>query len=94
MLMTLNPEQQKLVRQLVESGLFSSADEVVDIALQRLVEDQDHDLEALRKSVRSGLDQLERGEYTDYDDDELKGLAQRIKTRGLDRLRAEGRLND
>ncbi len=92
--MTINPEQQKLIDSLVESGLFSSVDEVINIALHRLVEDQDHDLEALRKSVRSGLDQLERGEYTDYDDDGLKGLAERIKTRGLDRLRAEGRLND
>ena len=92
--MTLNPEQQKLVGQLVESGLFSSADEVINIALRRLVEDQDHDLEALRKSVGSGLDQLERGEYTDYDDDGLKCLAEGIKTRGLDRLRSEGRLND
>ena len=92
--MTINPEQQNLIDQLVESGLFNSADEVIDIALHRLVEDQDHDLEQLRKSVRSGLDQLERGEYTVYDDDGLKGLAERIKTHGLDRLRAEGRLND
>jgi len=91
---TLNPEQQNLIDQLVESGLFSSADEVLNIALHRLAEDQDHDLEQLRQSVRSGLDQLERGEYTDYDDDGLKDLAERIKTLGLARLRAQGRLND
>ena len=92
--MTINPEQQKLINHLVESGLFGSADEVIDIALQRLVEDKDDDLEELRKSVRSGLDQLEQGKYTDYDDDGLKRLAERIKTRGLDKLRAEGPLND
>ena len=92
--MTLNPEQQKLIDQLVKSGLFSSPDEVIDTALHRLVEDQNQDLEQLRQSVQVGLDQLERGEYTDYDDDGLKDLAEKIKTRGLDRLRAEGRLND
>jgi len=92
--MTINPEQQKLIDFLIESGIFSSADEVINIALHRLVEDQEQDLEQLRQSVRSGLDQLERGEYTDYDDDGLKALAGRIKARGLDRLRAEGRLND
>ena len=92
--MTLNPEQQKLIDQLVESGLFGSSDDVINTALYRLVEDHDQDLDALRKTVQVGLDQLERGEYTDYDEEGLKGLAESIKTRGRERLKAEGRLND
>ena len=86
----LNSEQKKLIERIVESGLFSSPDEVINTALLHLVEEHDQDLEQLRKDVQTGLEQLERGEYTDYDDAGLKVLAERIKTRGLERLRAEG----
>ncbi len=53
--MTLNPEQQKLINQLVESGLFDSPDQVIDTAL-RLLADQKQKLADLKKDIQKEFD--------------------------------------
>ncbi len=53
--MTLNPEQQKLIDQLVESGLFDSPDQVIDTAL-RLLADRKQKLADLKKDIQEGFD--------------------------------------
>ncbi len=53
--MTLNPEQQKLIDQLVESGLFSSSDQVIDTAL-RLLDERQQKLANLKKEIQKGFD--------------------------------------
>ena len=53
--MTLNPEQLKLINQLVESGLFDSPDQVIDTAL-RLLAQQKQKLADLKKEVQRGFD--------------------------------------
>ena len=45
-------------------------------------------LETLRKEIRVGLDQLERGEVSEYDDQSLNTLAADIKAKGRKRLGA------
>ena len=83
--MTLNPEQQKLIDEMVKSGLFDSPDQVVDTAL-RLLDERNKQLEALRKDVQVGIDQLDRGEYTEYTGENLHELFDAIKQRGRERL--------
>jgi antitoxin ParD1/3/4 len=55
----LTPHLEEMVRQKVNSGLYTSASEVVREAL-RLMDEQDHlraaKLEQLRQDVRAGLD--------------------------------------
>ncbi|MBK8762837.1 MAG: type II toxin-antitoxin system ParD family antitoxin [Sulfuritalea sp.] len=55
----LTPHLEELVRQKVNSGLYTSASEVVREAL-RLMDEQDHlraaKLDQLRRDVRAGLD--------------------------------------
>ena len=82
--MTLNPEQQKLIEQMVESGLYKSTAEAIDAAIS-LLDERNKKLETLRKDVKAGLDQLERGEYTDYTDESLHELFDGIKQRGRER---------
>ncbi len=53
--MTLNPEQQKLLDQLVESGLFESPDQVIDTAL-RLLAERKQKLADLKKEILKGFD--------------------------------------
>lgn len=53
--MTLNPEQQKLIGQMVESGLFDSPDQVIDTALRLLAERQQK-LADLKKDIQKGFD--------------------------------------
>ena len=79
--MTLNPEQQKLIDEMVASGLYESSDEAIDAALA-LLDERNRKLEALRKDVQAGLDQLEHGEYTEYTDESLDKLFDGIKRRG------------
>jgi antitoxin ParD1/3/4 len=62
---SLTPELEKLVTLKVESGLYQSASEVIREGL-RLLDDHDRlralQLNEVRKKIRTGLDQLDRGE--------------------------------
>lgn len=75
---SLTPELEDLVKRKVQSGLYTSASEVIREAL-RLLEDKDRlremHLEELRADIRKGLD---RGGAQTFDDD----LAAEIKARG------------
>ena len=62
---SLTPELERLVNERVQSGMYSSASEVVREALRLLNEQEElrrGRLEELRKEIRIGLDQLNRGE--------------------------------
>jgi antitoxin ParD1/3/4 len=65
---SLTPEIERLILEKVESGLYLSANEVLHEAL-RLLEERDKvqamKLEELRKEIRIGLDQADRGELLD-----------------------------
>lgn len=71
---SLTPRLEEFVKAKVESGLYNSSSEVVREAL-RLLEDQDRlrqiRLEELRREVRIGLDQLDRGEGTPLDIEDI-----------------------
>ena len=88
---SLTPHPEELVRDKVKSGLYNSASEVVREAL-RLMEDRDRirelRLEELRKEIQIGIDQLERGESTEYTTETLNELFDDIKARGRARLEA------
>ena len=56
----LTPEAEALIRQKVESGLYATADEVIDEAL-RLLDEHDR-LRQLRAKLEIGWKQIERGE--------------------------------
>lgn len=62
---SLTPELEKLVADKVAAGLYASASEVIRDAL-RLLEERDMlrqaKLEAMRKGVQKGFDELDRGE--------------------------------
>ncbi len=67
---SLTPELEQFVQEKVKSGRYLSASEVVREAL-RLLEDRDRiqqiKLETLRKEIRVGVEQIERGEVVDGD---------------------------
>jgi antitoxin ParD1/3/4 len=62
---SLTPELEKLVNEKVQTGLYTSASEVVREAL-RLLHERDQlrqrDLEAVRTKIKDGLEQLDCGE--------------------------------
>lgn len=82
---SLTPELERLINDKVETGSYQTASEVVREAL-RLMKQRDEGLLQLRKEIRAGLDQVERGEYTEYDRKSTPRLAARVKARGRKRL--------
>jgi antitoxin ParD1/3/4 len=75
---SLPPDQEAFVKQLIESGRYSSEDEVIQISLFLL---KDHEefyktrLEELRKEIAVGLEQADRGEVAALDMEAIKEKA-------------------
>lgn len=89
---SLTTHLEEYVREKVESGLYNSNSEVVREAL-RLMGERDKlreiRLEELRKEIQIGIDQIERGEYTEYDEHTLKNLFDDIRAGGKKKLESE-----
>ena len=94
---SLTPHLEELVRNKVKSGLYNSASEVVREAL-RLTDDRDRvremRLEDLRKEIQIGIDQLERGESTEYTEETLRELFDDVRARGRVKLDARRSMED
>jgi len=82
---SLTPELEKLVNEKVESGKYKSASEVVKEGL-RLLKEREDELEALRRDIREGFEDIERGDYIDVDDSTHEAFVEDIKARGRLRL--------
>lgn len=86
---SLTPELEQLVNDKVKTGLYQTASEVIREGL-RLLRERDQRVEALRRDVRAGFEAVERGEFSEHDESNIKELADRIKVRGRKRLTEEG----
>jgi antitoxin ParD1/3/4 len=68
MSITLNPEQEMIVANLIATGSFQTADEVLQVALKLLeMERQSYQswVTETREQVREGIESLDRGEGVD-----------------------------
>ena len=94
---SLTPHLEAYVKAKVKSGLYNSSSEVLREAL-RLMEERDRlrdiRLEELRKEIHIGIDQIDRGESTEYTTETLHELFDDIKARGKARLEARGQKED
>ena len=82
-----NEKNEERIKRKVESGHYRSHDEVVDTAL-RLLDERDKKLDALRNDVRSGIDQLDRGDYSEYNDETLDQLFDELEAEAFKDLEA------
>lgn len=85
---SLTPQLEKLVQKKVVSGLYNSASEVIREAL-RLLEENDRirelRLKELQREILAGVEQLDRGKSTNFDESTVKD-----KAAGLKKLRSTG----
>jgi antitoxin ParD1/3/4 len=82
---SLTPQLEALVRAKVKAGTYQTVSEVVREGL-RLIKERDDQHARLCADVQAGLDQVARGEYTEYKVDGKRKLAKEICARGRRRL--------
>ena len=71
--------------------MYGSVDDVVEKALELLDEfdaELAQELADVRVKVQEGIDEIRRGEYTEYDEEGLHELMEDVKRRGRERRAA------
>ena len=81
-------ELEEFVQAVIERGTYQSEAEVVSEALRLLKK-----REQLRQAVRGGVEQLDRGEYSEYDENSLPEFLADVEARQRERFlqKSEGR---
>ena len=77
----------EFVQQELQSGKYTSEDELVSEAL-RLLRERERRIDDLREEILPALERLDRGEGKTYDEDGLRQMAEDVKSRGRQRLAA------
>jgi putative addiction module CopG family antidote len=80
----LTPRIEQLISERLQSGSYNSAIEVIEDAFEALTEREN--FQAIRAELDHADEQLERGEYTEYDENTIQELSEQVKTRGQIRL--------
>jgi putative addiction module CopG family antidote len=80
---TLPPELGQFVQHQLAAGRYRSEQELVVDAV-RVLREVEVRHQQFCDDVRVGMDQLQRGEFVEYDDDGLRGLLEQLKRRVRD----------
>ncbi len=80
-------ELQQLVEQQLAGGNYGSENDLLLEAV-RLLAQRDRRREELRRELQIGRDQLDRGEYTEYDEHTLRERFDQLQQRGRERYEA------
>ena len=78
---SLTPEQDAFVEEVVEAGEYQNASEAIRDALRALQQRRREDslrLKALRAQIKAGVDALDRGDFVEVDDADLEGYLERV----------------
>ena len=78
---SLTPEQDAFVEEVVEAGEYQNASEAIRDALRALQQRRREDslrLKALRAQIKAGVDALDRGDFVEVDDADLEGYLEQM----------------
>ena len=85
MIVTLPTEIEKIVAEKISSGAYQSADEVISKSV-RLLEAKEKGIEALRREIMRGFEDIQEGRYTILSsDEELENFSDDIIRRAKER---------
>jgi antitoxin ParD1/3/4 len=79
---SLTPEQDAFVQEVVESGEYQNASEAIRDALRALQQRRKEDalrLKALRAQVKAGLSAVERGDFVELESAGLDGFLEAVE---------------
>ena len=82
---TISEELLKRIQWKVDAGIYSSADEALERALD-LLDEYDVEIAKIRDLVQEGLDDFAAGRYTTYTEETLDNLVEDVKRRSLKKL--------
>lgn len=85
----LNPASERIVTEKLRSGLYEDPGEVIEDALRLLKQRDEQKLGALRKDLQHAAEQLESGEFTEYDEQSIQDLFDEVSAEGRQRLATE-----
>lgn len=71
---SLTPEQDAFIAEVLRAGEYRNASEAVRDAIRALQQRRAEDslkLEKLRLLIKQGIDEIDRGDYTEVDDEDL-----------------------
>jgi antitoxin ParD1/3/4 len=88
MTVSLTREQEALIKEHLSTGRYTSEHEVIGEALA-LLKQREKALESLRADINKGLEDLEQGRYSTYNDATLGEFFEDVKKRGRERLAAK-----
>ena len=74
-------EYQQFVTNAIACGEFKSEGDVIAEAL-RVLENRRQTAEYLRREMQVGIDELDRGEYVEFDEASLKDFFEQVKVEG------------
>ena len=78
---SLTPEQDAFVEDVVKSGEYQNASEAIRDALRALQQRRKEDalkLKALRQQIKAGIDALDRGDFVEVDGADLEAFLNRL----------------
>ncbi len=78
---SLTPEQDAFVQEVVEAGEYQNASEAIRDALRALQQRRREDslrVKALRAQIKAGADALDRGDFVEVEDVELEAYLERL----------------
>lgn len=85
MTITLTDELEELINEKIKSGAYKSADEVI-VASLRLLEAREKGMDALRREIMRGVEDIQQGRFTAYGTDaELEAFSDEIIRQGQER---------
>jgi antitoxin ParD1/3/4 len=85
MTITLTDELEELINEKVKSGAYKSADEVIEVSL-RLLEAREKGMDALRREVMRGVEDIQQDRFSSYGTDaELEAFSDEIIRQGQER---------
>ena len=86
---SLSPEVQRRIERTLSEGRYGSANDLVLDALDALEGahgDSPERTQRFETEIRQALNEIDRGEYTDYTQEELSRVFERARSQGLELL--------
>jgi Arc/MetJ-type ribon-helix-helix transcriptional regulator len=85
---TLSPNTERRIGELVERGAYPNANALIEDALGSFLDiESQEDLDAIRQRLALAEAEINRGEFEEYDAENVQELATDVQLRGRKRLK-------